>query len=43
MAAIFAFLRGKATLAAKPKFKTYPEGFDYKKGFADNYAENIRP
>ena len=40
MAAIFALLRGKAALAAKPKFKTYP---DYEKGFADYYEKNIRP
>ena len=43
MAAIFALLRGKAALAAKPKFKTYPERFDYEKGFADYYEKNIRP
>jgi len=39
MAAIFALLRGKAALAAKPKFKTYPERFDYEKGFADYYEK----
>ena len=43
MAAIFALLRGKAALAAKPKFKTYPERFDYEKGFTDYYENNIRP
>ena len=43
MAAIFALLRGKAALAAKPKFKTYPERFDYEKGFADYCEKNIRP
>ena len=43
MAAIFVLLRGKAALVAKPKFKTYPERFDYEKGFADYYEKNIRP
>ena len=43
MAAISAPLRGKAALAAKPKFKTYPERFDYEKGFANYYEKNIRP
>ncbi|MEC8006153.1 MAG: hypothetical protein VX183_03090 [Pseudomonadota bacterium] len=43
MAAIFALLSGKPALAAKPKFKTYPERFDYEKGFADYYEKNIRP
>ena len=43
MAAFFALLSGKAALAAKPKFKTYPERFDYEKGFADYYEKNIRP
>ena len=42
-AAISALLRGKAALAAKPKFKTYPERFDYEKGFAKYYEKNIRP
>ena len=43
MAAIFALLRGKAALAAKPKFKTYPERFDYEKGFADYYEKISAP
>ena len=43
MAAISALLRGKAALAAKPKFKTFPERFHYEKGFADYYEKNIRP
>ena len=43
MAAFFALLSGKAALAAKLKFKTYPERFDYEKGFAAYYEKNIRP
>ena len=43
MAAIFALLSGKAALAAKPKFKTYPERFDYEKGFADYYEKKSAP
>ena len=43
MAAFFALLSGKAALAAKPKFKTYPERFDYEKGFADYYEKLSAP
>ncbi|MGB1006999.1 MAG: DUF3137 domain-containing protein, partial [Thalassobaculaceae bacterium] len=43
MLAIFALLSGKAALAAKPKFKTYLEQFDYEKGFAEYYEKNICP
>ena len=43
MAAIFAPLSGKVALAAKLKFKTYPQRFDYGEGLADYYEKNIRP